>query len=329
MALFYRKNYIPPNFFTAMYQLKEDLVAQGWQVYASGTGTAGTSSVGAKGTSRDLITSGSIFSALDKAWFAITDAAGARSLCIQCNQRDDLWKVKYSASGAGFVGGSPGVDVMPSATDEVIVAGGGTDASPTFVSMWPYSVSGTRRTQTIIDPSDNSFIYWYYPSGSSAEGCFMIDPVVNPSPGDSDPVVVSFQGNDAGSLRCDNSATALTNTGTGTTGYRSWYGYGGPAAAFQRLVAAGLYSQQGTLWPSGAGGNTFSMRDDLVPLVWSRLASLSGPGGYKGVSKWLHANSTMRATGDLLSVATPTAKDYVHASAWVAIRYWDGSYVLG
>ena len=46
-----------------------------------------------------------------------------------------LWRVKFSYS-AGFTGGTPGATRVPSATDEGLYLGSGTDAAPTGTAMF-------------------------------------------------------------------------------------------------------------------------------------------------------------------------------------------------
>jgi hypothetical protein len=338
MSLFYRTNYIPPEFFTSIWQLKEDLKANGWIVHASGTGTGGTFSAGAKGTSRDLITAPTIFSALSLAWFAAHDAAANRSILLQNFQRDDLWRIKYSAS-AGFIGGAASANQVPSATDEVVLTGSGTDSSPNNGSLFPYSASGARRTQTIIDPSDNSFIFWEYAPNGNMEACLMIDPVINPSAGDLDPAVVCLYGNDPNMAIAVNTNAAITGSPmTDATlgivsGYDSawaaWMQKGGASQRFSRMTAPVLYTVQGPIFPGGGAGNAFTLKDDLWPVMWGRRADSPGPGGYKGISKWLYYNSVQRNTGQPVSNTSPTARDYIHASRNVAVKFWNGSYGLG
>ena len=59
-----------------------------------------------------------------------------REITIQRGTTDLVWRLKYSFA-AGFTGGSPSASVTPSATDERILHGSGTDASPTFATLMP------------------------------------------------------------------------------------------------------------------------------------------------------------------------------------------------
>ena len=62
------------------------------------------------------------------AWFRISNPDGVEYVC-QRGINNLQWRVKVSPT-VGFTGGSPGATQVPSATDEGIVLGGGTDASP-------------------------------------------------------------------------------------------------------------------------------------------------------------------------------------------------------
>jgi hypothetical protein len=339
MSLFYRTNYIPPDFFTAIWQWKEDLKTNGWIVYASGTGTGGTFSAGAKGTSRDLLTAPAMFNAATLVWFAIHDSAQNRSFVLQCFQRDDLWRVKYSTA-AGFVGGSASANQVPSATDEVVMYGTGSDSSPGSSQLFPGFLGGTRRTQTIIDPSDDSFIYWTYPPNGNMESCLMVDTVINPSAGDLDPAVLCIYGNSPGMGTAVNQSAAgfisteLTDVTVGVNGsvegaWAAWMQKGGANQRYSRMAAAVLHTQQGPIFPGGGSGNAFTLKDDLWPVTWGRRSDSPGPGGYKGISKWLYYNSVQRITGQALSITSPTARDYIHASRNLAVKFWNGTYGLG
>src|SRR3990172_4710338 len=116
----------------AMYDLKELLKAQGWSVVMSGDGLAVYSAVG------DVITGGGVGAngmANTRAWFRITDPAGVKELTIQRGTLNYTYRIKFSYA-AKFTGGAPDPDQTPSATDEVIVEGGGTDAAPSYGSVW-------------------------------------------------------------------------------------------------------------------------------------------------------------------------------------------------
>lgn len=81
-----------------------------------------------------------------------------REFCIQRGTTDLVWRTKLSHS-AHFTGGSPSATQTPSATDEAIQKGGGTDASPTFATVF-----GTNNTYHLHSGGEDAAPYhwWFY-----------------------------------------------------------------------------------------------------------------------------------------------------------------------
>ena len=127
MTLIHRVNRFPATHAEAIWNLKETLKDAGWTVTSSGTGTSGTYSA-----STDLITTPTILAGV-RAWFVIREPSGAggREWCWQRGNNNNEWRVKISPA-QGFVGGSPNANTVPSASDQGVIMGGGTDGSPTY-----------------------------------------------------------------------------------------------------------------------------------------------------------------------------------------------------
>lgn len=113
-----------------MYYLKE--------MWKQGGATAKSSSDGTTySSSTDLLTTG----ASGAGGFGNTSAWGrwqfpdGTEVCVQRGTTNLLWRIKWSHS-ATFVGGSPAATQTPSATDQQYVCGGGTEAAPTYFSLW-------------------------------------------------------------------------------------------------------------------------------------------------------------------------------------------------
>lgn len=92
-----------------------DVVNNGHQITHAGTGAGGMSNT--------------------NAWFRIQDPDGSREWTFQRSTTVTSWRVKASALD-GFTGGTPSATATPSATDEQILLGGGTDASPTWGTLF-------------------------------------------------------------------------------------------------------------------------------------------------------------------------------------------------
>lgn len=95
---------------------ESDVVTNGNQVTHGGTGAGGLNN--------------------NHAWFRIQEPGGVREWTFQRSTVNDTqWRVKVSALD-GFTGGSPGATQTPSAADENVVHGSGTDASPGYATLF-------------------------------------------------------------------------------------------------------------------------------------------------------------------------------------------------
>lgn len=96
----------------AMRRLKDQLVAAGWTVAASGDGRSAYEAAG------DAITADSGAGSLDAsgAWMRLRMGGATRELLILRGSSSTTWTVRYSA--AGFSGGSPSATTAPTATDQ-------------------------------------------------------------------------------------------------------------------------------------------------------------------------------------------------------------------
>lgn len=101
-----------------------------------------------------------------------------QQVCIQVNGSGQL-RVKVSVAGVagtGFIGGTPSPTQTPSAADEVYIYGGGTDASPTYETVWP---SSGAWMQGRYDGTTDAVWAGTYPTGGGLlNGLFVIDPIV-------------------------------------------------------------------------------------------------------------------------------------------------------
>jgi hypothetical protein len=329
MALNYYTNQTATNYWTIVYALKENLKARGWTVVRSGTGTSGTYN-----SSGDSITSAGTASGTPgqlsnvNTWFVIQDPSGAggRQFCFSCNtvNRDDLWRIKYSAT-SGFSGGSPSATQVPSAADEVVLLGSGTDASPTMTNWWANASAGTHRWQCIIDDAaPYPFILINYISGGNPNGFFGIDACQFPAAGDVDPIVIMMCMADSSSATTNGNYSISSNLSGNSTGFYAWFRKGLSGAQFWKLSGCAIKDgSSNSIFPAGGGTNPHTVKDDLVPVVYARHSSFSSPTGYKGVSKWFQHNSATRTNTDTISVASAGAKDYAHFG--VLVVPWNGT----
>jgi hypothetical protein len=290
----------------AIFNVKACALAAGWSVPKSGDATSYFSS------SDGLTTSSSGAGGLGNAgaWFIIRDPAAAREFCFQ-RGTDTTWRIKYSAS-AHFTGGSPAAGVTPSATDEVVLHGGGTDASPSYSALL-----GTNNTYRWNVGFDNAAPYGFWAAGfltggSALSGAIILEPVVGDA-ADTDPCVIfTFNG-------AWNSASYY-----GTSGTRGWLSNTHTTSSNFVTIAAGTIYDNGNaglLFPVTVVTNPFSGNDEVMTIPYARRAGATAPQGVKGVGRNIKWVGLSRSNGDALTVST--TRDYIVYSG-LALP-WDGT----
>ena len=90
-----------------------------------------------------------------------------------CWQTDGAGNVRLKVSPrAGFTGGSPSATRVPSATDERVVRGGGTDASPTYTALFP--TAGAWLQGRFSEGDDAIWLMSYPVGGGLPNGLFVL-----------------------------------------------------------------------------------------------------------------------------------------------------------
>ena len=302
MAYLYDMNgAIPTTGAAAIRRLKTKLVAAGWVVTSSGSTGTGYSS------NSDIITT-DVIMAVANAWFAIRDPAGHRSYTFQRGSTNLLWRIKYSANPngvAGFTGGSPSATCTPSATDEQITLGGGTDASPTFSTVFG-GADGSYRIW--IGAGDAAVGYsWYFfanLTGSYTTAAFMFQDVMRTgtySPLDLDPAAIYTP-------VYTTDIADPTSIGTYATAPYTWFDYGGASAAFQRCVITS-HIDHGNFYeniPDGINADPASGFQQMIDCVYLRSNNNAGTGGLKGIGNMMR----------LQVQSQPTGQPYTYQSAY-------------
>ena len=156
MTLYYNVNNIPATGAEALFNLGSVLTASGWTVISSSDGT----SFGAGDT---YFTTSSL--AASNAWYIVQEPTGpgGREWCFQRTNANNNWRIKVSPN-AGFSGGSPSATEVPSATDEGVIWGSGTDVSPTGSLL--FFADGTFKfhivaESTPVGPIGNEVYGWW------------------------------------------------------------------------------------------------------------------------------------------------------------------------
>lgn len=316
MAWTFTTNQTPATGAVAVYNLKERMKAAGWVVKASSDGLT-------YGPAADQIGhggSGAGGMANTGAWFRIQAPDGIREFTFHRGTTNQYWRVKYSAS-AKFTGGTPGATQTPTATDEVVMRGSGTDASAGSTS-W-FGTDGTYRQQIGADNAA-PYAFWMstYATGGSVNtsGSMVFDPVSSSSPADTDPVVIYF---DAGaspdnSIQSNGSSPwSATSSGPG-----GWLKKGLAGETYVGIAGLNYNVGNTSIVPGGGVTNPHDGDDDELPIVYYRGAAQTAPQGYKGISGVFRWHVPTRACGDVASVAAAMDR-FILPGGKVSVP-WDG-----
>lgn len=294
---------------TVMLAFKAALKAAGWTVPQSSDGLTlfandGITTPGVGATGMDNT----------NAWFRIQDPAGLREFCFQRSAQAATqgyqWRVKYSAS-AKFVsaptgGGATAATRTPSATDEQIVLGSGTDNAPGFASLCHSGAAGTWYGHTVAQSTPEAGVYgwWFFcttKATGAVDGAAFCEPLlVGTYPvADVEPLMLGF-------------GTTCLSVNNGQCA--SWYkkGLGGetwkPATDGYRLCTIG----DGGAYKFGSdyvGANPYSGEDDGIPTSFARSAAVA-QAGWRGFSKYIRIRGVNRGYPDTANLASADAYVY-------------------
>ena len=286
------QNLTPATWAVAIFNLKTQLVAQGgWVVRASSDGTTYNA------TGDQISTGSSGAGGLDNAsaWFRVQAPDGLHEFTFQRNSATGAntsrsMRVKYSKA-AHFTGGSPGATQTASATDEQILIGGGTDASPTY-TQWQSASDNTYSQNIGVDSATPYGFYMFLVVTGSAfttlGGNMIFEPIAVSTPTtDPDPYVVywSQNGDTAGSNFAFTQSGGV-NTLNSTTVHCAGY----IGATFTLSIPVALPATGGSSLTAIAAScfqaqdPNATTKDFFRPLEFLRSTAVSAPNGWKGFS---------------------------------------------
>jgi hypothetical protein len=302
MAFLYDLNgVIPTTGAAAIRRLKTLLVSHGWTVPMSGTGTSGTGS-GVYSSSSDLLTTDALMTNV-QAWFRIQDPAGLREFTFQRTTANYTWRFKYSATSK-FTSGSPAAGVTPSATDEAVLLGSGTDASPTGATMLG-TTDGNYRIW--LCAGDSTIGYGFYFAATTQnlvtqQALLYLDVMKASSfpAADTDPAVVyTGTGSSCAIL-------GAGNLGTYANAPQGWLGYGLTGAACQRIPIQDYYNTgaSAAIAPGGLPQNPSSKNDTMIDAPYARDSGQTAPAGWKGCGSLFLIQGTPRTLGTPYKLVT-------------------------
>ncbi len=245
---------------------------------------------------------------------------------LQRGSAANLWRIKRSVR-AGFTGGSPGPERTPSATDEVVLLGGGTDASPTYAALLP--TDATYRLQACGLESAIGFYLLCYPiGGGQPTAIWWLDPIVNPPV---DAGELSFDPDPWVSYLATTSACRAVSLGGEAAGPKAWLKYGAVDAAWVTTPAmlGAVYDASDVLrvaMPAGLPTNPWTGDYEDAQLRYVRRAALGGTCGDKRLGSLARWCGTSLTTGTILSGRD--ASGVVTDAQWIVagdvLLPWDG-----
>jgi hypothetical protein len=312
MAFIFNINNTPATGAGAIFLLKELLKSASWVVTSSSDATTYFAN------SDGLTSSGSSTAGLgnSNAWFLVQmsgTSGGTNNLVkqftFQRGTTDLVWRVKLSVTGT-FTLATAGATITktPFGTDEVILLGGGTDATPTFATL--FGTNGTYRWHAMADNA--SPFGWYsvaYPTGGgNPNHCLMLDPLLSGTypPEDVDPYMYYFTPN-GNTMFNGTSGDFISETAAprGFLGLISGSKFVNITP--QTLVVFG--SSQ--TFPAGLPVNPWNSKDDTFPVFYARRLAAVTAQGYKGQSSFMRFNAVSRITGDTLSTVSSGSNDRI------------------
>jgi hypothetical protein len=331
MAYTFSVNNTPLTGAVAMYQLVSALMSAGWLKKMDSDGTT-YSATGVQVTSG---ASGANGLGNSNAWVRLqappvnggTIVNQTRELTIQRGTTDLVWRIKYSAS-ALFTGGTPGISQTPLSTDEVFMAGGGTNASPTFLSM--FLTNNTYVWHIAAGDSNEfySFVVWgnlFGTAGITNVNAIAIDVLAAGSypATDVDPAVIYLQTSSAFATIVSSGFT--TTNVTNPCVARGWMGatsaVGASTSSNNQNMNISTYGTALGMLQNSNGSDPWTNSDQLLPCLWG-CNTTATPKGVKGFSTLFRMGTIYRYNSDMCSTVVGGLSDKIYVNGlWLP---WSG-----
>lgn len=230
------------------------------------------------------------------AWVRI-QFPGGREVTIQRGTNNTAWRIKYSAQ-SHFTGGSPGAAQTPTAADEALRFGGGSDAAPTY-GTW----LATDNSYKLFGGAGGAADGWWFgtaliSNGASSAGGYM-DPLSSSTASDDDPCILTIVNSGSTFVKASLASNAATLTGSGVY---AWLKYGLAGSGYVAMPALIIADATGDMWPNAAGTNPHTTKDALELIQYGRRSSLTAPTGPKGTSKFVAWNASTRSATETYSI---------------------------
>jgi len=328
MSLVFTANTTPATGAVAIFSLKALLKSVGWTVPRSSDGLTYNSS------GDQITSSGSGAGGMNNAsaWFVIVPPGGTAQYCFQLGATTS-WRI-FTTRFSTLTAGTPSATQTPapvSVTDRIYLAGGGTDASPTFAGS-TFAADGTYRFHAA---ADNASPYGFYSvayaiGGGLPSHALFVDPLTDTDAGDTDPFVFYSSNGPPGSsllgdLDGNPSGSFFNMIGAGAQALmNNPFGILGPAYV-SPIAIHGIPGGTQTTLHGQLGPNPVNGKDDLLPCYYATDPTDSRP-GIKGRSTLIRFPMSGRTTGDTQSVSGAGAKDWIVLGG--SVFPWNGSVPL-
>jgi hypothetical protein len=297
-----------------IFELKAALKAQGWTVPQSSDGTT-------YNPAGDQITvpgagAGGMNNA--SAWFVIQQPVSGRQFMFQRHPAVDFfWWVAFSTASQ-FTGGAPNATTPPTAADAQNLLGTGTASTAQLFNV------ATFRTSILVDSAApyGFCLFTNIQATTTFNNLIMMDfmQASTFNAADAEPYVLMVAGpTNPVYSGVSNAAASITNQAGNDYMLRGWYKYGLAGAAFQGWAFQPWFSPSVADYFNRTGTNAYNGKDDLYPVVYGHEGV---NGGMKGVSSWLQAMGTQRASQDTLNLSA--SRDLIVIGPGMATN-WDGS----
>jgi hypothetical protein len=318
----------------AIFKLKTVLKSAGWTVPESSDGTT----YNASGDQISHASSGAGGMENNYAWFVIRDPGSSHEWCFQRGTTNLVWRVKMSSLDK-FSGGSPDNNTVSSATDEQIMFGGGTDASPTFSTL--FFTDNAYRFHVIAQDTAvgteapiYGFCAFSTKVGTGIPTTFIFqEPMAldtfpelssgtraSPVLGDPDPAIYgcSYSSSGVNFLAAGNAGTYSWNS-SNTSGNtpKAWRKMNYDGEAFLGFASANFYCgnyTSGKVAPGsvsiGAGSDPCSGQEIMLPLIIGRTVRGTTYTGLKGFCENMKLRTVYKNYPNVVDLTTD-AKVYV------------------
>jgi hypothetical protein len=309
-----------------MWQFIAALIAAGWTKVADSDGTTYSSSGAA--VSSGAAGAGGL--ANTNAWVRMRSPDGLMEYVIQRGTTNLTWRFLRACSQDGiaglyFTGGTPGATRVPTATNQHLLYGSGTDASPGFGNF--FTTDNTYRfLGWVNNAAPYDFLFCAQPLGGGAAAAnvpgplFCLDPVAEGDTGDRDPYVTHVWGTGQSQLQ----STQMSSESPAATTFGMWGSIisATPGANFVGWQVPSMYlpSIGSALWPGAGSTQPITGAHPGIPIWYQRRGAIATP-GIKGRSTLFRWNTVAKNTPDVLTVSTTRDRICLgHVNT-----FWDGT----